>query len=505
MYKLSGPDRLENIAKETLLNYVYRLTLYLQDNKNEAKFNELKDFLDKYPSFHQLRNEFLDIDCHYKNEFRFIEKEVLNIKRSDFIYSIMKLLLNSEMKSLKLANLPHFVLRYVFNLIITKCPDLEVLDLSNLSLFNQINLSNKLVNDLNYLLKSLKKLRVLHFHSAYDIILISIFKYCPNLEELYIKNKLKLEDIDKSLINFLKQSNKFTILDLGNTTEKDVSVQIIAEIISYMPYLKAIRGYKSDLSSVKIAVALIFDILELTELKDIHTTKKLMNILIERCPNIEKLHLIDSKEDALPMVTQFKKLSKLILEDCPYTDILKCMDIWEKEEVQITHLEITFSTDEGKQDLVNLHKILKTFPNLTYLKSNVLSFDFATDRMLECPNLKTLQISGDTIKPYYFDSINMPNIEYFEIINWLCVTHREIAKYMSETQWDKLKYLSINKAPILGLNTVFSIIKNCPCIEHIHSIDTWGICKDTVSVFGNIMKNRKFYSCIYCDTRIATF
>ena len=324
-----------------------------------------------------------------------------------------------------------------------------------------------------------------------DEVLSIIGKHCPELERLDISGSESITDsgirslYERRIQDELKGFNDLTktlkLVDIGGPGAQHLPVSQVSLLLRFLPNVMSLGAYERTGAAVEMLFTedptLRFNLIYI---HDLYTHNQRLNIISTACPKVKGIYLDCPKGTAVQNIHSIKELTDLKLHKVRWSDV----------EIALHGMNgklrtLYLSTIWGTMDIATLST---SCPNLNKLEihaaSLICSFpDQATDR---CSNGKRIEMF-----PYlqellvYRTTLSSVLVKYLLKCSKLLehvafgecnqILDSEFISFVSDSSLDNLKELWFGQASNLTLESLRSLMENCPSIVSIGNLASWAL------------------------------
>lgn len=450
----NSPKTLFICSKRVIL----KLILDVLHNANDNDIKVMRDYLERELPFRyweEFMNEIVYGECEGL-------EEVVEYFSDEERLRVVRLFLHREMKKLTMANFDEMYHNSILELIQLNCLNILYLDLSNISINNEIQFE--------YFKKILAKL--------------------PNLRFLCFE-LFNTDDLSECLIKDWPQHQNLRELNLLNVYNYD----LIPIILDHFPNLEILRIYPFILRNLRfITNSKVIDLLRITEIEDSNTSLKAIKILQEMNPDLNSIIFVGPLPGVTSYLFNFPHLKNITLFSIH--DFDEVDNVLTKCGIQLESLKVSIS--QGK---INLTNILEKCPNLINLEiSENAKVEIDTSRMVFCPKLIKFIMYQTRNFPTNMKHIilGLSSVEYLSIRPWSSITDSVIDHFMNMKLWHYLSFINLSYCPHLSSKSLMRLIEECPVLAHIHSADKWNISRVEYLRIKTTIKQQNYNCCLHC-------
>ncbi|KAK7067706.1 hypothetical protein SK128_023429 [Halocaridina rubra] len=395
-------------------------------------------------------------------------------------YLAMQLLLVPGVRSLSVGNFPESYYNMILDVIAKNGESIHQLDLRGI----WVNQEHK--GALLRVLRKLSEVRKLTLrYICDDEVLSTLGKYASNLQRIDMSGSRGITE--EGLRNLCANPHricmdklKYTlqIVDLGGPGAQNLPPSHVKYLMLYLPNLVSVGSYEKTGQ----AVQLIYDdyptkVLGLLYMHDLTTTSGRYHAIMKVCPDLQAVYFDSPKDTVVHYLDMLKKLNEIKLHKVRWSDaeiLLKKMGT----RIRSLYLLTVF----GDIDLLNLGSWCSDLRRLefhnVYLRCEDTTHPNAFHKVLEfliySSHLSTTSVKFILNQCVMAEKISICDCEHLDDASVRsCILGKSLRQ---------VKELWLGAAENLTIQSVESLMENCPALTDLGNLATWSVHPDDLDI-----------------------
>ncbi|XP_065156971.1 uncharacterized protein [Atheta coriaria] len=411
-----------------------------------------------------------------------IIKRVLSSENLDAStrFSCLRVSLREDVRRLDTGMFPQFYYEAILEVIRTKAPGLQHLNLHGVWLREYPTL-------LISVIEKLKNLKVLIIpHMADDLVLQTAIK-CDQLTVLDISGEcnftreglmtLKSDTLKVLSIGMFGKAN---VCDISYVDRDDAEEEkVIVSLIKNFPNLNVLKTFSfigGALKSIQQS-----DPTFRTKLKYIHDTRtslESLDAIAYLCPNLESVHFNSPQDGVISKLGCLKRLNSLKVSACRADEL---QDYLNRHGDKLQFLKVNLLRDTSVFDVSQLCIACPELRTLELYKCNRLACLQPDNYFLALESLEMLYCSvGDALVRYFL--MNTPFLRRLLVGDVVRMTDGDVFRLCADCEFASLEELWLSNARGLTLTSVELLMGHCPRLRVLGQLNGWDITPDDMDL-----------------------
>jgi ribonucleases P/MRP protein subunit RPP40 len=382
--------------------------------------------------------------------------------------SLAQALISVKLRIVDFDEMPKMI-RSAFYSQLTKMPGIEWLSLGSVSGgWKTMDMEYLLVDGLSNMT------HLMHLCLNYDCtdnVLKTLVKTCPRLMSLDITNS---KNINNASVDILVDLKNLRSIQLYRTS---VSMEGFINILLHLPDLRDIGRYDE--------LGRCFEYIDdyyptygnfrLESFVSVQATTKQIQILCEKCPNIEAISLFHNVLLLdLMAVIGLNRLAKLKLLSCDFfADQIR--DVLEVKGCNLTMLSLEHVEQIDMNALVYISQFCPDLKTLVLTNCNlILSTSIRRWKLPPFMNLQNLTLIGEC-SPQHLEFIlcNAHKLKFIHFGMQIVTNDELFEKVFLSNELNQLEEIRILHSDFLTIKTAYALVNNCVNLQKLFEIECW--------------------------------